>query len=101
VYTTAGTYTVTLIATNAEGSNVATETNLISVNAATTQAVTQLAPTYAVTAAATTGSSVDTWLAQQNALVTAAPTKKSPGYDTLSALLGCGVIAGIALRSKR
>ena len=98
-YSTPGDYTVTLIATNAAGSNVATETDLVSVTAA--QAVTPLAPTYAVTAAATTGSSVDSWLAQQNAEVaTASPTKKSPGYDVISALIGCGVVAvaGIALR---
>jgi PKD repeat protein len=96
-YMTAGTYTVTLTAINADGSNVATKTNFISVNAA--QTVTPLVPTYAITVARTaTGSSVDTWLAQQNAEVaTVSPTTKSPGYDILSALIGCGVIAGITL----
>ena len=94
---TAGTYTVTLTAINADGSNVATKTNFISVNAA--QTVTPLVPTYAITVARTaTGSSVDTWLAQQNAEVaTVSPTTKSPGYDILSALIGCGVIPGITL----
>jgi PKD repeat protein len=100
-YSTPGAYTVTLTATNAEGSNVATETNLISVN--TAQAVTQAAPTYAMTVAEpSTESSVDSWLAQQNAEVaTVSPTKKSPGYDALSALIGCGAIAVIALHRRR
>ncbi len=58
------------------------------------------APTYAVAAAGTPDSSVNNWLAQQQAIATATPTHKSPGYDVLSALIGCGVIAGIALRRK-
>ena len=98
-YSTPGTYTVTLTATNAAGSNVATETHLISVNVA--QAVTPLVPTYAVTTAATTGSSVDSWLNQKKSLITTTPAKESPGYDAFSALIGCGVITGIALRSRR
>ena len=57
------------------------------------------APTFAVGAEATTSSSVDTWLAQQNAEI-ATPTKKSPGYDALAALIGCGAVAGIALRRR-
>jgi len=104
-YSTAGTYTVTLTAANAEGSNVATETNLITVTGA--QTVTQstpiptpLAPTFAITAAETTDSSTADWLAKQNAVV-ATMTKKSPGYDMFSALIGCGVIAGIAVYRKR
>lgn len=104
-YSTAGTYTVTLTAANAEGSNVATQTNLITVTSA--QTVTQvtsiptaLAPTFAITAAETTDSSTADWLAKQNAVV-ATTTKKSPGYDMFSALIGCGVIAGIAVYRKR
>jgi len=108
-YTAAGTYTITLIATNTEGSNVATQTNLITVTSAqtvtqiTTQATpvpTPLAPTFAITAAETTDSSTADWLAKQNAVV-ATTTKKSPGYDMFSALIGCGVIAGIAVYRKR
>jgi PKD repeat protein len=106
-YTTTGTYTVTLKAANAEGSNVATETNFITVTGAQAQTVTQatpiptpLAPTFAITAAETTDSSTADWLAKQNAVV-ATTTKKSPGYDMFSALIGCGVIAGIAVYRKR
>ena len=105
-YSTAGTYTVTLIAANAEGSNVATKTNFITVTGAQTvtqvptQIPTPLAPTYAITAAETTDSSTADWLARQNAVV-ATTTKKSPGYDTISALIGCGVITGITLRTRR
>jgi PKD repeat protein len=105
-YSTAGTYTITLIATNTEGSNVATKTNLITVTGGA-QTVTQvtpiptsLAPTFAITAAKTTDSSTADWLAKQNAVV-ATTTKKSPGYDMVSALIGCGVVAGIALRTRR
>ena len=104
-YSTAGTYTVTLTAANAEGSNVATETNLITVTGA--QTVTQvtpiptsLAPTFAITAAKTTEASTADWLAKQNAVI-ATTTQKSPGYDMISALIGCGVIAGIAVFRKR
>jgi|GEM_PF-6618802 len=57
------------------------------------------APTFAVGAESTTTSSVDSWLAQQNAEI-ATPTKKSPGYDALAALIGCGAVAGIAVRRR-
>ena len=102
-YSTAGTYTVTLTAANAEGSNVATETNLITVTGAqaVTPIPTSLAPTFAITAAKTTEDSTADWLAKQNAVVAATPTKKSPGYDIFSALIGCGVIAGLAVFRKR
>ena len=78
--------------------------NLITVTGA--QTVTQntvptsLAPTFAITAAETTDSSTADWLAKQNAVV-ATTTQKSPGYDMISALIGCGVIAGIAVFRKR
>ena len=104
IHTTAGTYTVTLIATNSEGSSTNTESQTITVDSmAETTVLTPVfttAPTFAVGVEATTGSSVDAWLAQQQAIATATPTHKSPGYDMLSALIGCGVIAGIALRRK-
>jgi PKD repeat protein len=102
-YSTAGTYTVTLTAANAEGSNVATETNLITVTGAqtVTQVPTSLAPTFAITAAKTTEDSTADWLAKQNAVVAATPTKKSPGYDIFSALIGCGVIVGLTVFRKR
>ena len=102
-YTAAGTYTVTLTAINTEGSSTNTASQTISVisGAATTlpTPVFTTAPTFAVGAEATTSSSVDTWLAQQNAEI-ATPTKKSPGYDALAALIGCGAVAGIALRRR-
>ena len=104
IYTTAGTYTVTLTATNAEGSstNSASQTITVDSGAETTVPAPEFtaAPTYAVAAAGTPDSSVNNWLAQQQAIATATPTHKSPGYDVLSALIGCGVIAGIALRRK-
>jgi PKD repeat protein len=105
-YSTAGTYTVTLIATNTEGSNVATKTNLITVTGGAQTATqvtpipTSLAPTFAITAAKTTDSSTADWLAKQKAVV-ATTTKKSPGCDMISTLIGCGVIAGISLRTRR
>ncbi|MGA8378024.1 MAG: PKD domain-containing protein, partial [Methanoregula sp.] len=102
-YQNAGTYTVTLTSSNSEGSSTNTASQTISVisGAATTlpTPVFTTAPTFAVGAEATTSSSVDTWLAQQNAEI-ATPTKKSPGYDALAALIGCGAVAGIALRRR-
>jgi hypothetical protein len=59
------------------------------------------APTFAVAAAQSTTSSVDAWLAKQQAIATATPTPKSPGFDLIAALIGCGVIAGIDLYRKQ
>ena len=104
-YQTAGTYTVTLTATNSEGSSTNSATQTITVDSAEPATtvptpVITTAPTFAVGAEATT-SSVDNWLAQQNAEIpSVAPTKKSPGYDALAALIGCGAVAGIALRRR-
>ena len=102
-YQNAGTYTVTLTSSNSEGSstNTASQTITVDSGAATTVPTTVFttAPTFAVGAEATTSSSVDNWLAQQNAEI-ATPTKKSPGYDALAALIGCGAVAGIALRRR-
>jgi PKD repeat protein len=102
-----GTYSVVLTATNAAGSNVATKTGFISVNAAQTATPTPLITpgfTYAITAKPTTELTGQAWLDQENAklaAITVAPTAKSPGYDTLSALIGCGAVAGIAVRRRR
>jgi hypothetical protein len=57
------------------------------------------AATYEITAKTTTDSSEQAWLDKENAKITpvsASATAKSPGYDTLSALIVCGVIALIA-----
>ena len=102
-YQNAGTYTVTLTSSNSEGSSTNTASQTISVVSGTATTVPTMvfttAPTFAVGAEATTSSSVDNWLAQQNAEI-ATPTKKSPGYDALAALIGCGAVAGIALRRR-
>jgi PKD repeat protein len=99
-YTTAGTYTVSLTATNAEGSSTNTASQTITVGSAAMATYTT-APTFAVAAQATTTSSVDNWLAQQQAIATATPTHKSPGYDLITALIGFGIVAGIALYRRR
>ncbi len=102
-YQNAGTYTVTLTVTNSEGTstNIATQTITVGAGGATTipTSLPTTAPTFAIGATSTTGS-VNSWLAQQQAIATATPTPKSPGYDVLSALIGCGVVAGIALYRK-
>ena len=110
-YSVSGVYTVTFTATNGEGSNVTTEEDYITASSAAisstyvatplpTSAVTPLftaAPTYAITTSATTTSSVDDWLAKQNAIITTATTKKAPGYDFPVALAGFAVVAGIVV----
>ena len=111
-YTVSGVYTVTFTATNGQGSNITTEEDYITASSAAvtstyvatplpTTAVFTTVPTYAITASVTTASSVDDWLARQNALVTTTTTKKSPGYDVPVALTGLTVVAGIALFRRR
>jgi PKD repeat protein len=105
-FTDGGTYTVTLTATNAEGCSVATKSDFISVNAAQPATPTPQftdAPTYEITAKTTADSSEQAWLDKENAKITpvsATATARSPGYDMLSALVGCGIIAGIAVCRK-
>ncbi|MGB7992391.1 MAG: PKD domain-containing protein [Methanoregula sp.] len=104
VYTNPGTYTATLVSINSEGSSTNGPTQTITVNsgaaAATPVPTFTTAPTFAINTESTT-SGVNSWLAQQQAIATAVPTHKSPGYDAFAALIGCGVIAGIALYRKK
>jgi len=103
IYTNPGTYTATLVSMNSLGSSTNGPTQTITVNAggaATTIPTFTTAPTFAVGAESTT-SSVSSWLAQQQAIATVVPTHKSPGYDAFVALIGCGIIAGIALHRKK
>jgi len=105
-YQSAGTYTITLTATNSEGSSTNSETvtvyapEVVTTTTTIPLPVVPPVPTFAVAAEDTTESSVDNWLAQQQALITVTPTHKSPGYDVLSALIGCGAVAVIALRRR-
>lgn len=103
VYASPGTYTASLIAVNGVGSSTNGPVQTITVNGATATETTlplfTTEPTYAVTAESTTGS-VSNWLAQQNAIATPAPTKKSPGFDALAGLI-CIAVAGIFLANRK
>ena len=111
IYTTTGTYTVSLTATNAAGSNTTTTEGYISVAAAqetTAPPATTAVPAFtysSVNAGTTTESSEEAWLEQENAKISPAATAtkaRSPGFGTVAALAGgCGGVVLLRLRRKR
>ena len=101
-YTSAGSYTVSLTATNAEGSRITTATNYITVSAASV--VTSVATTYATVATARTISpvTVETTVANLTA-----PVQEAGGFGTIpvvgiiAALLICGAAVLFLRRPPR